>query len=260
MYKNILFEVKNKSAWITLNRPEVYNAFNDEMSYELQDVLKAVSRERDIRVVVLSGAGDKAFSSGQDLKEARKDKTDIFSDSLIKRYNPIIRAITGMPKPIICRLNGVAAGAGCSIALACDIILASEHAALVLAFIQIGLVPDSGASYLLPRLLGYRKAFEWATHGGKIPAKEALALGLVNKVVEARDLDGEVEQVAAYYAQAPARAVALIKKMLQRGLIHNLNDTLQYEAYCQQIAGETEDHQEGVTAFREKRKPHFKGL
>lgn len=258
MFTTILFEIKDHVAYITLNRPEVYNAFNDEMSFELQDALKKASRDEAVRAVVLTGAGDKAFSSGQDLKADRgNDVADRFSASLHQRYNPIIRAISRMPKAVICRLNGVAAGAGCSIALACDVVIAASSATLLEAFVHIGLVPDSGATYFLPRAVGYRKAFELCTKGNKLTADEALDLGLINKVVDPEALDAEVKTQASYYAQAPAKAIALMKKMLQRGLSRDLESTLNYEAYCQQIAGSTADHEEGVKAFREKRKPKF---
>lgn len=259
MYNTLHFLVSDQVATITLNRPEVYNAFNDEMSFELQDALKKVKQDNNIRSLVLTGAGEKAFSSGQDLKADRENETERFSKSLHQRYNPIIRAITHMPKAIICRLNGVAAGAGCSIALACDVIIASKNATLLQAFIHIGLVPDSGATYFLPRALGYRKAFELATKGHKISAEEALEIGLINKVVDPEKLDEAVNVEAAYYAQAAGKAIALTKKMLQRGQVSTLESTLNYEAYCQQIAGETADYKEGVAAFLEKRKPHFTG-
>jgi 2-(1,2-epoxy-1,2-dihydrophenyl)acetyl-CoA isomerase len=259
MYKTILFELADQILTVTLHRPEVYNAFDDEMSFELQDALKKAARDEQVRVVVLTGAGDKAFSSGQDLNADRGDDPKRFSDSLHRRYNPIIRAICAMPRPVICRLNGVAAGAGCSLALACDVIIAAESASLALGFINIGLVPDSGATYFLPRAVGYHKAFELVSRGGRISATEALQLGLVNRVEKAADLDAAVQGEASYYAGAPTRAVALIKKMLRKGATESLDAALAYEAYCQQIAGGTADHKEGRDAFLEKRKAIFRG-
>lgn len=259
MYNTLLFEVKNKMATITLNRPEVYNAFNDEMSFELQDALKRASKEKSARAVVLTGSGEKAFCSGQDLKAQRGNEVKSLGDSVRKRYNPVIRAIRGMPKPVICRLNGVAAGAGASLALACDIIIAAENASLVEVFVNIGLVPDSGSSFFLARALSYQKAFELATTGNKISAREAEQLGLVNKVVDIRTLDAAVQSAADFYANAPTKAIGLIKKMLQKGTVETLDTMLDYEAYCQQIAGNTEDFKEGVQAFFEKRKAESRG-
>jgi 2-(1,2-epoxy-1,2-dihydrophenyl)acetyl-CoA isomerase len=257
-YKFLLFKVENGLATISLNRPEVYNALNDEITFELQDAFKVAAKDDAIRAVVLTGEG-KAFCSGQDLKASQSQEKRSFLDSLHKRYNPIIRAMRSLPKPIICRLNGVAAGAGCSLALACDIIVASEEATLIEVFINIGLVPDSGSSYFLPRLVGMAKAFEMCSMGSRVKAKEALELGLVNKVVAADQLDTAVKEYADYYAQAPTKSIGLIKKMLNKSTTSSLDEMLDYEAYLQEIAGNSQDYKEGVTAFLEKRKPAFKG-
>lgn len=258
MFTSLLLETANGVATITLNRPEVYNAFNDPLSYELQDALKQAERDPSVRVVVLTGAG-KAFSSGQDLKASTEAGKRSFSESLHKRYNPIIRAIRNLPKPVICKLNGVAAGAGCSLALACDMIIASETATMIEIFVNIALVLDSGSSYFLPRTVGYHRAFELATKASKVTAAEALQMGLINKVVPATELDAAVEAEAAYYAAAPTKAIALMKKMLTKGMTESLDEILDYEAYCQEIAGNSSDYREGVNAFIEKRKPAFTG-
>lgn len=257
-FQFLTYAVQDGVGTITLNRPDVYNALNDGITYELQDALKAVAKDDAVRVVVLTGAG-KAFCSGQDLKAASGGEKRSFMDSLHKRYNPIIRAMRSLPKPIIARLNGVAAGAGCSLALACDLIVAAEEATLIEVFINIGLVPDSGSSYFLPRLVGMAKAFELCSMGSRVKAQEALALGLVNRVVPADQLDAAVKEYTDFYSSAPTRAIGLIKKMLDKASTSTLEEMLEYEAYCQEIAGSTQDYKEGVTAFLEKRKAHFTG-
>jgi len=258
MFKTLLYEVRDGVATITLNRPEVYNACNNELTFELQDAIKEAAKDNLVRVVVFTGSG-KAFCSGQDLKDAASQGVRSYMDSVFKRYNPIIRGLRNLPKPVICRLNGVAAGAGCSLALACDIIIAAETASLTEAFISIGLVTDSGSSYFLPRLIGYSKAFEMATMPRKIPAQEAFTMGLVNRVVPAEQLDAAVKEATDYYANAPTKAIGLMKKMLNRSFNSDLETILEMEAYSQEIAGNTKDHKEGVMAFIEKRKPVFKG-
>lgn len=254
----IKIDTNGAIATITLNRPDVYNAFNNEMSFELQDALKQVTRDKAVRVVILTGEG-KAFCSGQDLKDIKDEKDRKLSESIHKRYNPIIRAIRKMPKPVICRLNGVGAGAGCSLALACDVVIASERASLIEVFINVGLVLDSGSSYFLPRLIGPQRAFELATRGTKVPAQEAKDMGLVNTVVPEDELDNAVNEAAEFYANAPTKAVALMKKMIERSMHSDLDTMLDYEAYCQEIAGDSADYREGVKAFNEKRKPQFSG-
>ena len=257
-YNCIKLEKQGKVAKISLNRPDVFNAFNDEQSFELQDALKDVKRDAEIRVVVLTGEG-KAFCSGQDLKAIADSKNRSLSDSLYKRYNPIIKAMRELPKPIICRLNGVAAGAGASLALACDFIVASENASLIEVFINVGLVPDSGSSYFLPRTVSPARAFELATMASKVTALQALEWGMINRVVTLDELDEEVTKVSDYYATAPTLAIGMIKKMLNKATYSDLDTMLQYEAWCQEIAGRSSDYKEGVTAFNEKRKAEFTG-
>lgn len=258
MYQFLKYTVDSGVATVTLNRPEVYNALNDEITFELQDVFKKIAKDEAVRVVVLTGEG-KAFCSGQDLKASSAQENRSFIESLHKRYNPIIRAMRNLPKPIIARLNGVAAGAGCSIALACDLIVAAEEAMMTEVFVNIGLVLDSGSAYFLPRLVGSVKAFELSTMGSRIKGKEALELGLVNKAVPMAELDEAVKSYTDYYANAPTKAIGLMKSMLNKSGNSSLNDMLEYEAYCQEIAGSSDDYKEGVAAFLEKRKPNFKG-
>jgi 2-(1,2-epoxy-1,2-dihydrophenyl)acetyl-CoA isomerase len=256
-YQFLKYEVNGGIATITLNRPDVYNALNDEITFEMQDAFKACAKDAEVRVVVLTGEG-KAFCSGQDLKAGGGQKRS-FLDSLHRRYNPIIRAMRNIPKPVLCRLNGVAAGAGCSLALACDMIIASEEATLIEVFINIGLVPDSGSSYFLPRLVGMSKAFELCAMGNRLKAAEAHQLGIITKVVPAAELDAALKEYTDYFAKAPTRAIGLIKKMLNKSTTADLDAMLDYEAYSQETAGSTYDHAEGVKAFLEKRKPVFLG-
>ncbi|MFA6262317.1 MAG: enoyl-CoA hydratase-related protein [Bacteroidia bacterium] len=257
-YETILYEVNDGIATLTLNRPDVFNAFNEQQSFDVLDALKKTEKDKSIRVLIITGAG-KAFCSGQDLKSIAGSQNRSLSDSLYKRYNPMIRALRNIPIPVICKLNGVAAGAGCSLALACDFIVASEVATLIEVFIHVGLVLDSGSSYFLPRIVGSNRAFELSTMGGKVSAMQALEWGMVNRLVKHEELDAETQKIAAFYAQAPTKAIALIKKMLNKSSHSDLDTMLQYEAYCQEIAGRSDDYKEGVSAFNEKRKAAFKG-
>lgn len=259
MYQNIKYHNKNGLATITLNRPEVYNALNNAIKVELQDAFRKVEEDKKVRVVVLTGEG-KAFSSGQDLKAAQSEtKGKKYAEAIRTYYNPLILSMRNLEKPIICRLNGIAAGAGCSLALACDLIVASEEASLSELFVGIGLIMDSGSTYFLPRLVGSQKAFELATMGTRISAKEAYKMGLVNHVVPVGQLDETVQQYTDYYLQGPTVAIGLIKRLLNQSYQMPLEEVLEYEAQWQDIAAATQDHQEGIQAFLEKRKPNFKG-
>lgn len=257
-FQFLTYEVASNIATITMNRPEALNAFNNELTFELQDAFKEAGKDKNVRAIILTGAG-KGFCSGQDLKATRGDDFKGFSDSIHKRYNPLIRTMRNMPKPIICKLNGVAAGAGASLALACDFIIASEKASLIQVFVNIGLVMDSGSSFFLPKLVGPQRAFEYATMASKITAEEALKVGMVNRVVAPEALDAAALEIATYYAGAPTKAIGLMKKMINKSLNADLEAMLEYEAYCQDIAGASHDYKEGVAAFLEKRKPEFKG-
>ena len=245
-------------ATITLNRPEVYNALNDEITYELQAAFKQLAKDDEVRVIVLTGAG-KAFCAGQDLKAAMGEEKRSFSASLHKRYNPIIKMMREINKPVIGKINGVAAGAGCSLALACDLLLVAEEAYLTEVFVNIGLVLDSGSSYFLPRLVGSVRAFEMATMGNRITGQDAVKLGVANETAPLAELDSLVARYTDYYVTAPTKAIGLMKKMLNKSGTSTLKEMLEYEAYCQDIAGASHDYNEGVTSFLEKRKPKFKG-
>jgi len=257
-YQTLLYNVTDGVCTITLNRPEVYNAFNEKMKEEFNVALKEAGRDAQVRAVVIRGAGDKAFCSGQDLKEHSGSKRSL-KESLEQNYNPMIRKIRTMEKPVVAMINGVAAGAGCSLALACDMRLMSTTAKLIEIFIRIGLVPDSGSHWFLPRLVGMSRAFEYAATGRDIPADEAERVGLVNKAVPPGALEVETLDLARRLAKAPTKAIGLIKRTLNKALASDLESILEYEALIQQIASGTEDHQEGLRAFLEKRQPVFKG-
>lgn len=257
-FQTVLYNVNEGVLTITMNRPEVYNAFNEQMKKDLNDAFKEAAKDAQVRCIVLRGAGEKAFCSGQDLKEHAGLKRSL-KESLEKSYNPLIRKMRSIEKPVIGMINGVAAGAGCSVALACDMRVMSSTAKLTEVFIRIGLVPDSGSHWFLPRLVGMARAFEYATTGRDVTAEEALQAGLVNKIAPPDKLENVTMELAAQFAKAPTKAIGLIKRTLNKAMTIDLDALLDYEAYIQQTASETEDHVEGVSAFLEKRTAQFKG-
>ncbi len=260
-YQTIDTDLDRGVLTITLNRPDSYNACNEELTTELRAALRDAERNSEVRAILLTGAG-KAFCSGQDLKEAPQPgegSRRSLQDSLERRYNPIIRKLRTIAKPVVTAINGVAAGAGCSLALAGDIRVMSTNATLLQAFINIGLVPDSGSSQFLVSTVGYAKAFEIVTLGEKITAEQAFELGLVNRVVEPDNLLDVAGEIASRYASGPTKAYGYIKKMLDRAEHTSLQSSLDYEVYMQEAAGRTDDYREGVASFVEKRKPEFRG-
>ena len=241
---------------ITLNRPDVLNAFNREMHRALAATLKE-ARDGGVRAVVLTGAG-RGFCVGQDLTEFREAPGDIGS-RLRESYHPNIRAIRALEKPVIAAVNGAAAGAGMSLACACDLRLAADSATFVPAFINIGLIPDSGGSYFVTRILGPARAFEWLASGKRLTAAEAHAWGLVTEVVEADALASRAGGLAAQLAELPTRGVGMTKRLLDHAVTATLEEQLEREAQLQAAATKTEDFKEGVAAFLEKRPPRFRG-
>jgi 2-(1,2-epoxy-1,2-dihydrophenyl)acetyl-CoA isomerase len=243
---------------ITLNRPDVYNAFNRELHAALASALDEAA-DADVRAVVVTGAG-KGFCSGQDLKEFQEisEGTGI-RERLEETYHPNIRAIRALQKPVIAAVNGAAAGAGISLACACDIRIASDQASFVPGFVGIGLVPDSGGTWFVHRLLGFARAFEWMVSNRRLGPEEALEWGLVSEVVPADDFQRRVEELAVWYAVLPTRAVAGTKQLFEHAHNASLDDQLELEAALQQAATASEDFREGVRAFLEKRQPDFKG-
>ena len=253
----ILKETKNQVLYITLNRPESLNAITTEMLMELQRAFKEAESD-DIRCVVLTGAG-KGFCSGQDLKDFESEKKT-FKEALEVKYNPLIKQMMCLSKPIICGINGTAAGAGLSLALACDFRIAVEAAQLIEIFIGIGLVPDSGSSYKLPRLTGLAKAFQMCTTGERINAQEAKRIGLVNIVVQNGEvLKAALDRYGKKFATAPTKSIGMIKRLLNSSFEKTLDEILNEEAIAQDAAGNSNDYREGVNSFLEKRKPAFKG-
>jgi len=245
---------------ISLQRTDVLNAFNNALTDELKTALKDAAKNKEVRVIVLTGSG-RAFSSGQDLADLKEKYVPghepHLGEDLKKRYDPIVKAIHSMEKPVIASVNGVAAGAGCSLALACDMRIASEHASFIEVFVNVGLVPDSGSTWTLPRLVGFGRAMELCCTGRPVKAKEALAIGLVNAVVPHEDLEVETLKLANRLASLPAKAIALTKRLLNQSFENDFKEQLIQEAYAQETAGRTHDHFEGVVAFIEKRKPNF---
>ena len=257
-YTTIRFEVSEGIATVTLDRPDALNALTVPMKGELLAAFRAIARDKAVRAVVLTGAG-RAFSAGQDLKERLEPDAAPLAVELRERYNPIIRAMRALDQPIVGAINGVAAGAGASLAFACDIRIAAEPASFVLAFGRIGLIPDSGATWFLPRLVGPARAAELALLGDTLTAADAERIGLVSRVVAVEALAGEARATATRLAALAPRALALTKRALQRTWSMDLDDALEDEAWRQGIAGATADHAEGLAAFLEKRSPRFTG-
>ncbi len=247
---------------ITLNRPDVLNAFNTAMLEALNKAARDAERDKSVRCVVITGAG-RGFSAGQDLADVseryKSDRPIELGAHLRKLYNPLIAKLRTMEKPIVAAVNGVAAGAGCSLALACDIRLAAQSASFIQAFVNVGVVPDSGSTFFLPRLIGPARAMEMAFTGRKIKADEAVQIGLVNRVVPDAELAAEAAKLARHLAGLPPRAIGLTKRAINAAWNADLDQQLDYEAMLQTTAGQTRDHREGVAAFLEKRTPEFTG-
>jgi 2-(1,2-epoxy-1,2-dihydrophenyl)acetyl-CoA isomerase len=255
-YQTIRVEVASGVATFTLNRPDSLNALNATMRSELLAALKAVRRDDAARAVVLTGEG-RGFCSGADLQGGSGERE--FRRVLTTEYNPLIAAIRDLPKPVIAAVNGVAAGAGVSLALACDLVWAAEEARFIQAFVKIGLVPDSGSTRTLVRALGRHRAAELIFTGEPLSAAEAHAAGLVNRVVPGAELAAAVATLAAALAAGPTRAIGFAKRLINQAEDDSLEASLAMEAGLQELAGRTEDHAEGVAAFGEKREPRFVG-
>ncbi|HJZ46025.1 MAG TPA: enoyl-CoA hydratase-related protein [Roseiflexaceae bacterium] len=253
--RTVLYETNDGVATITLNRPQAYNAFTALMHAELMAALKRAERDEAARCIVLTGAG-KAFCSGQDLKDLGPDET--FGALVRDRYNPLILKLRAIPKPIVAAVNGVAAGAGMSLALACDLRVAADTARFVAAFANVGLVPDSGMSYFLPRLIGPTRALELCMTGATLDAATAHSYGMLNAVASAEEFPAVVRQLAERLANGPATALGLLKRSFELAASAPLEQALDYEAQAQQIAGLSAEYAEGVLAFREKRAPKFR--
>lgn len=258
----VLRTVEDGVCTLVLDRASVLNAFNDELGFELLELVRNASEDDEVRCIVITGAG-RAFSSGEDLGALSETyeggQVPDLGKTLTDRYNPLIRAVRDAPKPVLAAVNGVAAGAGASLALACDLRIASEHAKLVFAFIKVGLVPDSGAAWLLTRMIGEARAMELTTSGRVIGASEARDLGLFTEVVAPDDFERRWREIATELASGPTRAFALTKQLVQAASERGLDEQLDIEVDAQAAAGRTSDHLEGVQAFLAKRAARFEG-
>lgn len=256
---SINLKVENQIAYITLNRPDVFNSFNKQMAFLMQDTLDFCANDSSVRAIVITGNG-KAFCAGQDIGEiTNPDLNPGFRKILDDHYNPIVLKIRNIEKPIICAVNGVAAGAGANIALACDIVVANENASFIQAFSKIGLIPDSAGTFFLPRLIGLQKATALMMLGDKVTAADAEKLGMIFKVFPTETFNDEVNKMALTLANMPTKALGLTKKLLNSSITNNLEQQLQLESDLQIQSAESNDYREGVAAFIEKRKPNFRG-
>jgi 2-(1,2-epoxy-1,2-dihydrophenyl)acetyl-CoA isomerase len=260
--KTVKTEVTNGVMWATMNRPDKLNAFNEEMGSDLLEALKEGEKSPEVRCLVITGEG-KAFSVGEDLNTNKASyesgKPVLLGEVLKRKYNPIVQRIRKMDKPVVAGVNGVTAGAGLGLALACDLRAASSKATFHEAFIKVGLAPDSGTSFWLTRILGLGKAMEVGLLGEPIDSTMAMNLGLVNWVFPDEKFRDEVARIAERLARGPTRALGLTKRALNRAIVVDMDSALEYEMYLQEIAGKTRDHVEGVKAFFEKRDPNFSG-
>lgn len=254
----LLVEIHGAVAKLSLNRPDKFNSFNRTMALALQAALDRCSEDPAIRAVLLTGQG-RAFCAGQDLAEVTGPDAPSLGVILVEHLNPIVRKLRALEKPVVCAVNGVAAGAGANIALACDITLAAESAVFIQAFSKIGLIPDSGGTYFLPRLVGMQRAAALMMLGDKCSATEAAAMGMIYQAVPDADLATAAMQLAEKLAAMPTRALGLTKLALNQALNHDFASQLAAEEHWQNLAGQTHDYHEGVAAFLEKRPPVFKG-
>lgn len=252
-------EVKGEVCIITLNRPQAFNSFNREMALAFQEALDACSNDQKVRAIVVRGEG-KAFCAGQDLKEVTSPELNPgFKKILDEHYGPIIQKIRSTAKPVIAAVNGVAAGAGANIALACDVVVAVESASFIQAFSAIGLIPDSGGTFFLPRLIGFQKASALAMLGDKVSAKEAEQMGMIYKAFSEDEFEEKLNALATKLAKMPTKGLALTKAAFNQSMTNSLDEQLSLESKLQIEASSTDDYHEGVSAFVEKRKPNFKG-
>jgi len=260
-YETIQFEIAEGVATLTLNRPDKLNSFNVRMHEELADALKTVRTDDTVRCLLITGAG-RGFCAGQDLGDrsvSSGDETPNLGESLEKRYNPLIRSLTTLDMPVICAVNGVAAGAGANLAFNCDIVFAARSASFIQAFCKIGLVPDSGGTWTLPRLIGPARAAALMMTGEKVSAEQAAAWGMIWKAVEDDQLMAEAGGLARHLATQPTKGLALIKRALRATWTNTLDQQLDLERDLQTLAGKTDDYREGVAAFLDKRAPSFTG-
>lgn len=254
----IQFEIKDNVGIIRFNRPTVYNSFNREMALACQERLDECENNDEVRAIYIIGNG-KAFCAGQDLQEVTDPNGPALTSIVKEHYNPIIERIRNIEKPIVAAVNGVAAGAGANIALACDICVATETANFIQAFSKIGLIPDSGGTFFLPRLIGFQKATALMMLGDKVSAAEAEGLGMIYKCLSAENFEADSYKIAAKLAKMPTKGLGLTKRALNLSMISDLSTQLKTEEELQTTAGKTHDYNEGVAAFLEKRKPEFKG-
>jgi 2-(1,2-epoxy-1,2-dihydrophenyl)acetyl-CoA isomerase len=255
---SVLFEIKNSVAYITLNRPEKFNSFNREMALLMQEKLDEAASLHEVRAIYITGAG-KAFCAGQDISELVGDNKVGIAQILSEHYNPIVQRIRKIPKPVIAAVNGVAAGAGANIALCCDIVVASASASFIQAFSKIGLIPDSGGTFTLPRLIGWQKASALMMTGDKVSATDAEKMGMIYKVFEEANFEEESKKIAQTLSQMPTKGLAYTKQALNQSFLSTWEDQLALEDKYQQKAAATEDYAEGINSFLEKRAPVFKG-